>query len=116
MDSQELLVVNGELPVAVIGCGEDFRLIRLDGDVDAAIAEAHAEGYSKDSGVIFAGVFAVVGGRAAAKWEPGLAAVRVMMNAAFAYTRMVADELKEQKRGESAEWLQRLWEIPDTRN
>jgi len=115
MDSQELLVSNGELPAAVVGSGEDFRLIHLDGDVDAEIAEAHAQGYGKDNGHFFAGVFAVLNGQAVANCEPSLNAHRVMMAAVFEYARQVADRLKQLGAGDAVEWLNRLHALEDPR-
>ena len=115
MNAQELLVSKGSFAVAVIGRGEDFRLIHLDGDVDAAIAEARAEGYGKDNGHFFAGVFAVVNGQAIANCEPGLNAHRVMLAAVFEYARQVTDRLKQQHAGDAVEWLNRLHSIEDPR-
>lgn len=113
-DEQEQLVSVGEMPVAVVGSGEDFRLIRLEGDMDAAIAEAHAEGYGKDYGDFYAGVFAVVNGHAIAKCQPGLNAMRVMVAAAFEYGRLVADRI-EQRAGDGVAWLNSLHALEDPR-
>ena len=112
MNAQELLVSKGDLAVAVVGREEDFRLIRLDGDLDAAIAEARTEGCN---GYFFAGVFAVVNGQAIANCEPGLNAHRVMLAAVFEYARQVTDRLKQQHAGDAVEWLNRLHSIEDPR-
>ena len=94
MDAQEFYgVVDGAVPCAVVGRGEDFMLIRMDvspDDLAAAIAAGHADAKAKGQEYLFAGVMATVDGQAVCKCQPGLDAMRVMMHAAVPSRRCQA--------------------------
>ena len=62
MDAEQQMVFDGECPAAVLGRGEEFILIFLDGPInDAATAEAAAKGFA------YCGVMAVSNGQCCAK-------------------------------------------------
>ena len=110
MDIQEQLVFDSEISVAVLGKGRDFVLIRLDGKVDeAAMEEAKSKDYA------YCGVLGVKDGQAGAKCEPNPDAAYTMMHAALAFAQQVNERLTSRAMGDSAEWLTRLFELPDTR-
>lgn len=114
-DAQVALVSAGDMAVAVVGRGENFALIRMDGDINAAIEAARAEAEKKGQEYIFCGVMGMVNGIATARREPGLDAMRVVEAAFLSYARMVVDELKVRQRDDSLEWLEDLYALPDTR-
>ena len=112
MDAQEQLAWDGEAAVAVLGRGENFVLISLDGPIDEAVTiDALSKGYR------WCGVMGVINGQAAAKSEPGPDAVYTMMHAALAFAQRVAERLRPPKAdvGDEVEWLERLYRLPDTR-
>jgi hypothetical protein len=121
MNDQEMqvaLVANGTLPVAIVGCGENFALIRMDvsaDDLHAAIAAARADAKGKGQEYIFAGIMAVINNQAVARCNPGLDAMRVALNAAFAYAQLVADRLKQTPKDDFVQFAERLWSLEDPR-
>jgi hypothetical protein len=112
MDAHEQLAWDSEagVSVAVLGKGEDFVLISLDGQIDeAATATALAKGFS------YCGVLGIKNGQAAVKCEPDSNAVYTMMHAALAFAAQVAERLREKPKGDAVEWLESLYRLPDTR-
>ncbi len=110
MDAEQQMVFDGECPAAVLGRGEEFILIFLDGPInDAATAEAAAKGFA------YCGVMAVSNGQCCAKFDPtNPEGLDVMMRAAWDFAERVAGKIKRQR--SSTDWLERLWNLPDTRN
>jgi hypothetical protein len=110
MDAHETLVFDSEISVAVMGRGGEFVLIRLDGGIDeAATEDAARKGYA------YCGVLGVKDGQAGAKCEPNPDAIYTCLLASLAFAQLVADRLKQKPKGDGAEWLARLFELPDTR-
>ncbi len=111
MDAMEHLVCESEIAVGVLGRSEDYVLIPLDGHgpiPQRVIDDAKRRGFQ------FCGVLGIVNGRAAAKCETDTDAVGVMLLAAMGFAQQVTDKLKSKDDG--ADWLERLWELPDTRD
>jgi hypothetical protein len=111
MDAQEQLVMEGEISVAVLGKGAEFVLIELQGEIDEDATDA-----AREKGYTYCGVLGVKDGTAGAKCEPHPDCVFTMMHAALAFAQLVADRLKQKPKGDGVAWLQRLFELPDTRN
>jgi hypothetical protein len=75
-----------------------------------------AVGRAVEIGYAFCGVMGVKNGRAAISCEPDADAWTTMLAAAVPFAQMVADRLREQPNaGDVPEWLQSLFELPDTR-
>ncbi len=113
MDALEKLVWDADDAVGVLGRGEDYVLVPLDGQgpiPQEAIDDANRRGFR------FCGVLAIMNGQAAAKCEADPDAVGVMMLAAIGFAQQAAEKLKAKPKDEGAEWLRRLWELPDTRD
>jgi hypothetical protein len=99
-----------EISVAVLGKGGDFVLIRLDGEIDASATDAAlARGFS------YCGVMGVKNGQASVRCEPNPDAAVTMLHAALAFGTQVAERLRPQPEGDGVEWLERLYQLPDTR-
>jgi len=111
MDAQEKLAWDGELSAAVLGRGEDFTLVFLDGPINE-VATANATG----RGFEYCGVLAVVDGQCHAMCEPHPGAVYPMLHASLAFAQQVAHKPKPEQSGDSVDWLRRLWNLPDTRS
>jgi hypothetical protein len=111
MDTHEKLVFESDACVAVLGRGtSEFVLVDLDEPYDEAAAkELVKRGYG------YCGCMAVRNGQAAARCQPDGESMQVMLLASFAFAQMVADRLKAAPKGDAAEWLQRLHDLPDTR-
>ena len=107
MDAIEQLAWDAEEAVGVLGRGEEFVLVTLGEPLpDAVLEYAHRRKYR------FCGVLAIVSGRGAARCADA-DAIPTMCAAAVAFGQQVAEKLKAE-RG-SADWLRRLFEIPDRR-
>jgi hypothetical protein len=109
--NRELVVSQSEICVAVLGEGCEFVLIRIDGEIDNAATEAAVA-----RGLGYCGCLGIKDGRAAAHCEPDFGSAFTMMLAAIAFCQQMAEKLKQKKTGDSAEWLERLFGLPDTRN
>ena len=111
MDAQEQLVWNAEMSVAVLGKGEEFVLISLDGPIDEAVTiDALSKGYR------WCGVMGIKDGHAAAKSEQHPDAIYTMMHAALGFAKQVAEKLRPKSDvGDELEWLERIHRLPDMR-
>ena len=109
MDAHEQIVWDGEVAAAVLGKGEDFALLFLNGPLDDATTKN-----ALDRGFSYCGVLGIIDGRCAVKCEPRPDAALTMMHAALAFAQQVAELLRP--RGDSVEWLDALYCLLDTRN
>lgn len=110
MDAPERIAMTGEVSVAVLGKGADFVLIDITGPIDdAATTAALAKGFS------YCGVMGVKDGEAGVKCEPNADAAFTMMHAALAFASQIAGRITEKPKGDSREWLERLYTLPDMR-
>jgi hypothetical protein len=112
MDATEQLAFESEICCGVLGNGRDFVLIHLgtQGGMDQkAVEEAIAKGF------VYCGILGVKDGQAGVQCEPDPGCIHTMMYAALGFARIVADRLREQPKGDGAEWLGRLYQMPDTR-
>jgi hypothetical protein len=108
------LILESDLSVIVMGKGEEFIIVRLDGTDEydeITKAEIAAKGYS------FCGVLGLKDGQPCASCNSrgDLAVVHLMMLAGMTFAHVVVDRLKDQAKRESASWLERLYSLPDTR-
>jgi hypothetical protein len=110
MDAQEQLSRDSEISVAVLGKAKEFVLIRIDGPIDEA-----ARATAVERGFAYCGVMGVKDGQAGVICEPFSDAAYTMMHAAIAFGAQVAERLREKPKGDSVEWLERLWQLPDPR-
>lgn len=110
---QHALILKAEQSAVVFAHGDGFVLAEVrDGVLDTAAIQATP---GKD--YILAGVLAVVDGQIEAKCQPDVNSIYTMMRASLAFAVMVVDRLRQpQPQGDSAEWLQQLFKIPDPRN
>ncbi len=114
-ESQRQLIRESEFTVVVLGKGEDFVLLRCNGnDDDSDVAEARDAG---ERGMRFCGVLALTqDGQLKADIDPrNISAVYTMTFARLAFVHLVADRLKQKPKGDGVEWLTRLFVMPDTR-
>jgi hypothetical protein len=116
-ESQRQLIRESEFTALVFGLGEDFVLLRCNGnDDDSEMSEAKNAG---QRGIGFCGVLALTeDGQLKADITPtNTGAVYTMTFAGLAFVHLVADRLKSQAqpKSDSAEWLTRLFVLPDTR-
>jgi hypothetical protein len=111
MDAQEKLVFESDICVGVLGRGGEFVLVPLTGEIDGAItADALAKGYS------YCGCLGVTAsGEPGVRCEPSPEAASVMVLAALAFAQQIADRLRPPQKGDGAEWLTRLFLLPDMR-
>lgn len=108
MDAVSQLVWDASDATAVLGRGEDYLLIPLGpGPINPDIVED-----AKRRGFRLCGALGTVNGRVAAKWEAADPdALAVMVLAVLAFTQ--GDE--KLKADDSADWLERLYSLPDCR-
>ena len=114
MDATEQLAFESEICCAVLGNGRDFVLVHLSqpGGMDQAVIDEAIK-----NGFFYCGILGLKDGQAEVQCEPDLGSIRTMMYAGLAFSRLVADRLHEsQSKGDAAEWLDRLFQIPDNRN
>jgi hypothetical protein len=116
-ESQRQLIRESEFTVVVLGKGEDFVLLRANGyDNDSDVSEARDAG---QRGMSFCGVLALTDdGQLKADINPAnIGAVYTMTFAGLAFVHLVAERLKSQEhpKSDSAEFLERLFALPDTR-
>jgi hypothetical protein len=108
MDASEQIAWSSELAWAVLGKGAEFVLIDLTGPIDdATTATALAKGFT------YCGVMGVKDGQAGVKCEPTLDAAVTMTHAALAFAAQMAG--RTEPKGDSLEWLERLYMLPDPR-
>ncbi len=105
LDAQQALAFSSEFCCAVLGnLAHGFMLVPLDGPPLAAedVERAHERGYQ------FCGVLGFVNGQCVARTEPGIDAVSVCAAATRDFAALVVARTKD-------DWLERMWELPDTR-
>jgi murein tripeptide amidase MpaA len=117
-ESQRQLIRESEFTVVVFGKGEDFVLLRCNGDDNDYQHDLLKANDAGERGMAFCGVLALADdGQLKADISPtNPAAVYTMMFAGLAFVHLVADRLKAQAKNDSAEWLTRLFLVPDTRD
>jgi len=110
MDAEEQLVWDAEISAVILGKGEEFVLIPLDGTPTPAFLElAKARGYE------YCGVAAYKDGQCSASCERNPGAVHTVMCASFAFARYVAAKTHLKPEGDGADWLERLATLVDPR-
>jgi hypothetical protein len=108
MDADEQLVFDAEVSAVILGKGPEFVLIPLDGTpTPASLQLARVRGYA------YCGVAAYKDGQCSASCERNPSAVYTVMCASFAFAKYVVANRKPE--GDGAEWLQALYNLPDTR-
>ena len=116
-ESQRQLMLESEFTVIVFGKGEDFVLLRANGDDNDSDVSGAADAAQR--GMKFCGVLALTqDGQPKADLNPdNPGAIYTMMFAGLAFVHLVADRLKSQAqpKSDSAEWLTRLFVLPDDR-
>lgn len=115
MDKFEALIRNAQYSVCILGNPEtsDFELVDLD---PAGLPAERREQLSK-RGMKFIGVLGVV------KCRPRVALTlplndEIVSALSAAFVQRIEKLLNglDKPMGDSVEWLQQLWELPDTRN
>jgi len=109
MDAQQQLVWDSEISVVVLGKGTEFVLVPLGepGPIPKEITED-----AKRRGLRFCGVLGrFKDGSAGMECEPDVESMSVMARACFGFAGLL-----ERQTGDSAEWLKKLWTLPDTRS
>jgi len=110
MDAQEQLILESEIAMGVLGKGDEFILVPLDGPIEAATMVAVARGF------VYSGTFTVTKhGESAALFEPDLESAHVMLCASFAFARLIADRLRPQSKDDFAQFAERMWSLEDPR-
>lgn len=109
------LVCESTICAGVLGRGEEWVLIRLDADFEVkqeAVQDAVARG------LFYCGTFGWGNGKMRAALEPDPDTLKPMRLAVFAFAAMVsapAPAAPEADYGDTADWLERLHSLPDTR-
>jgi hypothetical protein len=100
----------------LLGSGEEYVLIDLTKTLPQDVVDA-----AKQRDYLFAGVIAMVDGRAVAKRNPNLTveagaeASEVMLLATATFARRVAERIRRERGGDFAQFVTTLMELPDTR-
>jgi hypothetical protein len=113
-ESQRQLILNSEFTALVLGKGEDFVLLRCNGnDDDSEMSEARNAG---ERGMVFCGVLALEDGQLKADISPtNPAAVYTMMLAGLAFTPMIADRMKRKQTDDFVRFAEVLHRLDDPR-
>ncbi len=106
MNLREQIAMQDKHSVAVLGNGEEFVLVALDGPIESAMSEGKARGF------VYCGCMGVIDGRAVIQCESTPGAAITMLHAAVEFGQQVAERLKPH--GDAVEWLERLYRLPDT--
>jgi hypothetical protein len=115
-ESQRQLIRESEFTVVVLGKGEDFVLLRANGNEDDSdISEAADAG---QRGMSFCGVLALTqDGQLKADINPAnLSATYTMCFAGLAFVHLVADRLKGQQTDDFLRFAEGLHRLEDPRN
>ena|SRR5437660_1188586 len=115
-ETQKQLILNSEFTALVFGKGEDFVLLRCNGDDnDSEMSEAKNAG---ERGMGFCGVLALTeDGQLKADVSPtNPAAMYTTMLAGLAFTLMVADRMKPKQRDDFVRFAEGLHRLDDTRD
>jgi hypothetical protein len=117
-ESQRQLIRESEFTAIVFGRGEDFVLLRCTGTDDDYHYDLIKARDAGERGMDFCGVLALTeDGQLKADISPrNIGAVYTMTFAGLGFVHLVADRLKAQAKSDSAEWLTRLFLLPDTRS
>lgn len=105
---QDALVLKAEYAACVIGRDTEFVLVPITGPEPIADVVTDA---IKNRGLQFCGLLSIVNGEAHAACEPNREAQAVMILAVSKFARLYTDRRK----ANAAEWLNQLWQLPDTR-
>ena len=114
-ESQRQLIRESEFTAIVFGKGEDFVLLRCNGDEgDSSIDEAKNAG---ERGMLFCGVLALVeDGQFKADISPtNPTAVYTMAFAGLAFVHLVADRMKRQQTDDFVRFAEGLHRLDDPR-
>ena len=116
MDVHEL-VCESTICAGVLGRGDEYILIRLDADFDVkqgAVQDAIARG------LFYCGALGWGNGKMRVALEPDADTLKPMRLAVFAFATMVGapapTAAPEADYGDTADWLKRLYALPDTRD
>jgi hypothetical protein len=115
-ESQQQLMLESEFTVIVLGKGEDFVLLRANGDDnDSDVAEAAD---AAQRGMKFCGVLALTqDGEPKADLNPANpGAIYTMMFAGLAFVHLVVDRLKRQQTDDFVRFAEGLHGLEDLRN
>lgn len=103
-DEQEQLVWDAQVAVAVLGKGTNILLV----DMDELMTE-EARSFARIGGYEFAGVLGYHwDGRVESRCEANPEAIQLCLHAAFGFAEFVAKKIKK---GDSLEFLERLWKL-----
>lgn len=100
------------ITAAVVAKGEEATLIPL--DENGAPLNEDLLDEARDKGMIFAGIFGIVGGVARCKTER-LEDIPAMLNALPAFLQYVRERLVPKPLGDSVSWLESLFKLEDLR-
>lgn len=107
-DLREQLIIDtaksGETPFAILGNGEEYRLVSLGDDIDADSVNREML-----NGFVYAGVLGVVNGRAKVALDPNAGSREIET------ARLAGSAFARERIGDSLQWLEHLWALPDTR-
>jgi hypothetical protein len=108
MDAQQQLAWDAEFSAAVLGnAAGEVLIVDLDGALPSDI------GPYKQRGFTWCGVIGFQHGRCTANLEPTVEARACVAPASFQFAQLIAAKFKQSSEG--AEWLKRLYSLPDTR-
>ena len=111
MDATEQLVWESEISAGVLGnANGQFILFWFDDTLDRTAMAA-----AVDRGFGYCGALGVVDGRAVVEPGPQSEASRALSFASLEFARTVAEHLRPERKGDSAEWLEALFRLPDPR-
>jgi hypothetical protein len=115
-ESQRQLIRESEFRVVVFGRGEDFVLLRCNGDDDDSDVAEAADAAQR--GMSFCGVLALTqdGQLKADLNSANLSAIYTMTFAGLAFVHLVADRLKGQQTDDFLRFAEGLHRLEDPRN
>jgi hypothetical protein len=119
MDSTKLhemqqLVRGAQHAVAVVGAGSDFELIPLV-PIDSDKTDAEVVADAQQRGFVFCGVLGLLRDGSAAAKCADIDSIPTMIRAAERFAEEAAQRLMCRAAGDSAAWLERLYQLQDPR-
>jgi len=108
LDPQQALAFESDFCCAVLGNLErGYMLVPLHNHGVPVLTEAETE-RARENSYSYCGVLGYVRGQCVARTEPDLDSISVCAAASRDFARLVLERTKD-------DWLERLWELPDTR-
>jgi hypothetical protein len=107
---QQQMAFESEFCCGVLGRGQEFLLVDLNGPIQDFMEAAREKNYA------YCGVLGVERGEAGVRCEPGADAAFTMLHASLAFAKLAAARLMPTPKGDGVEWLDALYRLPDTRS